>query len=96
MHANNTWGIVFDGNGIIYNGTLTVWGNHVGTSGGIIQINNGFATLGSGISQETFHLNAEENGSGGVLLQDNSSGLFQVDGAVHRWNFATVFNGSGL
>lgn len=86
---NGNYGLVFNGPGSLYGGSLTVTANHVGPNGGVIQFNNSFTASGPTGSRPGEHLfvTAEENGSGaGAVITATGTNLLAFDGAI--------FNGS--
>jgi hypothetical protein len=84
----SNYGIVFNGNGILYGGSLTVYCNHIGPGGGCVQFNNAFNANGiSGAPGERLFITAEEDGSGaGTVLAATGTNSLNFDGII--------FNGS--
>lgn len=83
------YGIVFNGNGIIYGGTLNIYCNHIGPTGGCVQFNNGFnaSGVGNAAAGERLFITAEENGTGaGTVLTSTGTGVLFFQGEI--------FNGS--
>jgi hypothetical protein len=63
------------GTAYLYNGSLTIYGNHVGPGGGILQFLNGFGTDAAlGVPNERLYIAVEENGSGAGVVVNLPSG----------------------
>lgn len=96
---NGNWCIQGQGTGsansaFLYNGSLIVYGNHVGPNGGILNFINGFSTdLSTGLSNERLYVAVEENGSGAgtVINVPGSGSTLRFYGNVING----AFNGSG-
>lgn len=85
------YGIVFNGGGVLYGGSLTILGNYVGTGGGILQFNNGSSTGSPGGAAGTpvEHLFISvENNSG-----DSTAHIISATGTNDLEFSGDVFNG---
>lgn len=75
-------GLVFNGSGVLYGGSLIVLGNHGGPGGAMLQFNNAFTTGALGPSEKIF-VAVEENGSGaGTVLSATGSGVLRFEGSI--------------
>jgi hypothetical protein len=104
ISAGSNFGLVFNGPGVLYGGSLTVFGNHVSTNtgGGIMQFNNGFSTgSSSATGDQTINISAEENGSGsGIMIAATGTNTLRftgniVNGAGGAPSLATIYSIGG-
>lgn len=85
VSTGSNYGLVFNGAGVLYGGSLTVTANHVGPGGGIVQFNNSFNVQGGGGTSPGEHLfiAAEEDGSGsGIVLAATGTSSLVFEGMI--------------